>query len=806
MDVDKLTDAELRMKLIEFGFPVMPITGTTRKIMVKKLKMLMENKSKINAENRRSLAKYSSGEDSDVEPPKSATKAATKRRQTMAAPSANQQPVVSSTKKSVSIQSKVVTAHNSDSTTSNEVPFSATKRQTRGGKMVQMAEESIDVSDSDPDISEMEASLAKSRSGKSPASSSLKGNRKDTPIKTPDNDIRKTSRFESFSSYRTSTPTAGYSSPISSGGGSGDAGERLQQIRSRLSLGTSPYSSPSTLSYSNYPRTDLNTELNDSPFLSNFTRKLSRLSANPTALLNDGVKEHDTNGASAYSRYIARNPKYDQNYGANYNAGPSDNSKSRSNLVSFALIAVAFLFFIVVTVLYLGLHSGNTAIDITGLHIPYCTKEDSKSQRFSNCVFDSDVKPAVEMYRLIKPELVRRTVQKACHGGDEDRIVGEDTLVVFAETRGNGEYDAAALRKHIRSFAILTLHNPKWDIALTTNPSLLTPLSPTENLPQPKLGFAQEPLYMYAKEPELPFMCRWRLRLDLAFRALAVLLSFGGLGYLARRFYTKHQLEQRRRRDEVFLLVERIVELLQTTAEAALSTSMESSLQTQSTQPQDFLVINHVRDMLLPINDRERMEKTWNDAVKFLGENESRVRTEVQVVRGEQYEVWRWVGNSNTSGASPSSPPRTANKSWQGQAFETQAGSVNSLPCSPTPCLKVRGMLNNNNTSDSNTAATANVDDPTSVSVREAVLAKCAQRCQLLHCAVDQATSAIYLKCQSQADAAVAYRALHGWWYAGHLVTVKYLRLERYVQRFPDAPTTGPPYLRALHPAGDWSN
>lgn len=65
-----------------------------------------------------------------------------------------------------------------------------------------------------------------------------------------------------------------------------------------------------------------------------------------------------------------------------------------------------------------------------------------------------------------------------------------------------------------------------------------------------------------------------------------------------------------------------------------------------------FMVINHVRDMILPLNERKRMEGTWKRAVKFINENESRVRTEVQVVQGEPYEVWRWLGGPglNTSG------------------------------------------------------------------------------------------------------------------------------------------------------------
>lgn len=42
-------------------------------------------------------------------------------------------------------------------------------------------------------------------------------------------------------------------------------------------------------------------------------------------------------------------------------------------------------------------------------------------------------------------------------------------------------------------------------------------------------------------------------------------------------------------------------------------------------------------------------EKSWLNAVEFINENESRVRTEVQVVQGEPFDVWRWIGSANLS-------------------------------------------------------------------------------------------------------------------------------------------------------------
>lgn len=52
VDVEKLSDAEIRTKLLEFGYPVMPITGTTRKLMKKKLKLLLESSNKPNNDGR----------------------------------------------------------------------------------------------------------------------------------------------------------------------------------------------------------------------------------------------------------------------------------------------------------------------------------------------------------------------------------------------------------------------------------------------------------------------------------------------------------------------------------------------------------------------------------------------------------------------------------------------------------------------------------------------------------------------------------------------------------------------------------
>lgn len=54
MSVEALSDSELRTKLSEYGYPVGPVTQTTRKILIKKLKNLMESRGA--AGSRHSMA------------------------------------------------------------------------------------------------------------------------------------------------------------------------------------------------------------------------------------------------------------------------------------------------------------------------------------------------------------------------------------------------------------------------------------------------------------------------------------------------------------------------------------------------------------------------------------------------------------------------------------------------------------------------------------------------------------------------------------------------------------------------------
>ncbi|TKS86096.1 Inner nuclear membrane protein [Collichthys lucidus] len=75
------------------------------------------------------------------------------------------------------------------------------------------------------------------------------------------------------------------------------------------------------------------------------------------------------------------------------------------------------------------------------------------------------------------------------------------------------------------------------------------------------------------------------------------------------------------------------------------------------------------------------------------------------------------------------------------------------------------------------------------LAIHEAILEKCNDNDGIVHIAVDKNSreGCVYVKCLSADHSGKAFKALHGSWFDGKLVTVKYLRLDRYHQRFPQA-------------------
>lgn len=179
-----------------------------------------------------------------------------------------------------------------------------------------------------------------------------------------------------------------------------------------------------------------------------------------------------------------------------------------------------------------------------------------------------------------------------------------------------------------------------------------------------------------------------------------ILVSIVGTG--AYYIVTLSRRQREREEQEVYALVEKIIDLL----------ARHQAAMVAEKRPQEaFLAVTHVRDVLIPLKERKLKMKLWGKAVQFLEDNESRVRPEIQQIEGEDFRVWRWLPPScafgsptsvqtvdqTDEGAAPAGDTGSASprpKVWQGQAFSTDSSGVNSPPPYPlTQCLKVRNMF-----------------------------------------------------------------------------------------------------------------
>ncbi|KAM7055689.1 inner nuclear membrane protein Man1 [Acridotheres tristis] len=275
--------------------------------------------------------------------------------------------------------------------------------------------------------------------------------------------------------------------------------------------------------------------------------------------------------------------------------------------------------------------------------------------------------------------------------------------------------------------------------------------------------------YLQSTSPKMSFRCRFRRAFVNVTHRLSILLwgiamVWGVLHYMKYR-WAKEEEETK----QMYDMVVKIIDVLRRHSEAC----------SENKELQPYMPILHVRDSLIPPQDRRKMNKVWNRAVDFLAANESRVCTETRRVGGAEFLVWKWMQPSAACDKILVIP----SKVWQGQAFHLDRR--NSPPNSLTPCLKIRNMFD----------PVMEIGDHWHLAIQEAILEKCSDNDGIVHIAVDKNSreGCVYVKCLSPEYAGKAFKALHGSWFDGKLVTVKYLRLDRYHHRFPQALTCNTP-------------
>uniref|UniRef100_A0A1B0FBE9 LEM domain-containing protein n=1 Tax=Glossina morsitans morsitans TaxID=37546 RepID=A0A1B0FBE9_GLOMM len=194
------------------------------------------------------------------------------------------------------------------------------------------------------------------------------------------------------------------------------------------------------------------------------------------------------------------------------------------------------------------------------------------------------------------------------------------------------------------------------------------------------------------------------------------------------------------------------------------------------------VIVYHLRDKLIPLNKRRSLLSAWDEALRKLEANDSRVQFGVVLRNGEEFRTMKWAEPLLTPMTNPPLPmhgsaeERLRKKQWQSPAFD----NVNNNFEPPTPCLKVRHMFH---------AAETNQPD-LQQNIIESILEKVGPQCKIYDIQLDRQSCCVYIRCASEKDAGIVHNEINGWWFDNHLVSIKFLRLQRYLTRFPHCSTT----------------
>ena len=91
-----------------------------------------------------------------------------------------------------------------------------------------------------------------------------------------------------------------------------------------------------------------------------------------------------------------------------------------------------------------------------------------------------------------------------------------------------------------------------------------------------------------------------------------------------------------------------------------------------------YIAVNHLRDNLISLNNRNKFLTDWNTAVESIRNSESRIQFNQKMINGEPCETIEWVCDSGP----------IFSKKWHGNAINKQVAKIEASPQNCT-ALKV---------------------------------------------------------------------------------------------------------------------
>ncbi|XP_063701783.1 inner nuclear membrane protein Man1 [Culicoides brevitarsis] len=700
-NLESLSDEELRLRLLQYGFPNLPVTSTTRKILIKKLRLQI-NKERGKVRNDTSIAtSFSSEEESDSP---DSSRISIKSRRTTITPKSNYS-TSSATKKDRDFAMPVTPSPTSYGRTSTR-PTRYSSQNIHVSPLIQGD------SDDEPD----------SFNGFSPKS------------------------VTANSTIDESTRTNGFDSPSIA-----DLRKRFMMIRNEtINNNRKTMNGPcGTFSSSTW-----------TPSTSTYTTRTTmpaRSIENDIVCHAEPVPEQPVKPFTVAIANLVN--KLDEYYGV------------KQTFVPCSLLSILILFFVIIGGMYMTISPDiKSALVIDSTKYIFC--EDLPSSiATQDCIERAALEPTLDFISKIITELQDRAILQKCVDSDHPFVMSPRDIITYVL-----EMDASShvisIMKHLHNAQYLIGLNPQWklrNVDLTGRPITME---------QTIFGRDMETSCLAMPEPVLPMSCILRNKFQKFFVIVGLLALISAIVYLIRLTYVYFKMRAQARKDQVNAIISDIT-----------SAVIKQGMRAKTDPNEDpCIVVAHLRDNVIPVTKRREFEWAWIEAMKFLEANESRISFEVGNRNGEDCKLMRWIDPStitphsspntsiaNNSTESPFARPSTVSsvKSWQGPAFDKQ----NKIKDPPTPCLKIRQMFDK-----------YDANDPTLKQViQDAILAKVGNTCRIYDVQLDTASCCVYVRCASEQDAGMVHDEINGWWFDNRLVSIKFLRLERYLTRFPAA-------------------
>lgn len=557
----------------------------------------------------------------------------------------------------------------------------------------------------------------------------------------------------------------------------------------------------------------------------------------------------DTSGAGSSSSSLNSSAASSSNLSSNGGAGSSifsvTGDSRNSHLISKFVIAVVIVFFGFVVLKYSSLRP---SADITH-RMPLCGaagstdlfcidqgERDRVSQLFKEVV---DILDEHGVDFLCKSDLSSSSHPLDAQGVTRRRTLTRQVVLSQLADRHKEGTDFTIIKDTFETLLKLLKENPSWGIRILHTDG---DIENTEmSLDYPSLDWScwmahrMHSGYIWAKAVAIYVLTG------------AMLV---GVVFCIYKLWIWHKERKLQEHQEVFELVEQVLSLLVTQKQAEQNRMSRGGGGGGQHHRPIFVPVNYIRDQLIPPQERKRKKKIWDKVVRYVRDTESRVREDVTQVCGEEHRVWQWMPDIHWSPAAvspgmpnpfvpfpppppisphhfasaqpppppastgrsmplqpplppaslgsvtagcglPATPPPPAAALWQGSAFSALNRNVASPAVAPTSCLKVRNLLTQRSAGGGG-GGIGGIGSAWMWQVKEEVLRRCCSAPNspnIVHIAVDtqSAEGCVYIKCLSSDDAGRVFKTLHGQWYRGELVSVKYLREERYHERFPDA-------------------